>query len=58
VPAATTSLAPGGTTTVSGSVTAGGAPDAGRQLFGEMNVLSSEGAVLGTGSVQISAVTP
>jgi len=58
VPSATTSLAPGATTTVSGTVTASGTPAAGRQLFGEMNVLSSEGAVLGTGSVQISGVTP
>lgn len=52
-----TTLAPGATTTVSGTVTANATPAAGRQLFGEMNVLSSEGAVLGTGSVQISAVT-
>ena len=58
VPAATTALAPGGTTTVSGTVTANVSPATGRQLFGEMNVLSSEGAVLGTGSVRITSVTP
>lgn len=58
VPATTTALVAGGSTTVSGTVTANALPEAGRQLFGEMNVLSSEGAVLGTGSVQITAVTP
>jgi hypothetical protein len=58
VPATTTALAAGGSTTVSGTVTANAQPADGRKLFGEMNVLSSEGAVLGTGSVQITAVTP
>jgi hypothetical protein len=51
-------LPPGGTTTVSGTVTANAALTAGRQMFGEMNVLSTEGAVLGTGSVRITAVQP
>jgi hypothetical protein len=53
-----TTLQAGASTSVSGTVTADGTPAAGRQLFGEMNVLSSEDAVLGTGSVLITAVTP
>ena len=51
-------LAPGASTPVTGSVTAKTAPAAGRQLFGEMRVLSGAGAVLGTGSVIVGGVTP
>lgn len=51
------SLDNGESATVSGTVTANAAPASGRQLFGEMRVLSSEGAVVGTGGVLINAVT-
>lgn len=49
-------LARGATVTVAGALTATAAPEAGRRLFGEMRVLSSEGAVLGTGSVTVGSV--
>lgn len=52
------SLGSGETGTISGSVTANSTPAAGRELFGEMKVVSSEGATLGTGAVTINAVTP
>ncbi|WP_392543638.1 S8 family serine peptidase [Oryzobacter telluris] len=58
VPSASVDLAPGASTVVNGSVTAKTAPEAGRQLFGEMKVVSDAGAVLGTGSVLIGGVTP
>ncbi len=57
VPSTSIDLPAGGSTTVTGQVTAQEAPAAGRKLFGEMNVVSSEGAVLGTGSVVIGNVT-
>ena len=57
VPATAISLAPGASAGVTGSLTANTAPEAGRQLFGEMRVLSEQGAVLGTGSVLVGAVT-
>lgn len=57
VPATAFSLAPGASTGVTGSVTANAAPEAGRQLFGEMRVVSEQGAVLGTGAVLVGAVT-
>ncbi|MGX6603676.1 S8 family serine peptidase [Micromonosporaceae bacterium Da 78-11] len=57
VPATTVSLASGASTTITGSVTAASAPPAGRSLFGEMTVITDEGAVLGRGSVAITAVT-
>jgi subtilisin family serine protease len=50
-------LANGATTTVSGTVTALAAPPAGRQLFGEMTVVTDEGAIIGRGAVRIGAVT-
>ena len=49
-------LARGGTATITGALTASAAPEVGRRLFGEMRVLSSEGAVLGTGSVTVGGV--
>ncbi|MGZ4782367.1 MAG: S8 family serine peptidase [Oryzihumus sp.] len=52
------SLGLNGSSTISGVLTAQKAPAAGRQLFGEMTVSSSEGAVLGRGSVLIGSVTP
>lgn len=40
-------------------MTAKSAPEEGRELFGEMKVISSEGATLGTGAVKINkVVTP
>jgi hypothetical protein len=53
----TLTLANGDTATVSGTVTALAAPPAGRQLFGEMTVVTDEGAVVGRGAVRIGAVT-
>ena len=51
-------LASGASHTVTGSVTANTAAAEGRSLFGSMNIVSGTGAVLGTGDVQIGAVTP
>jgi subtilisin family serine protease len=51
-------LARGGTAKVTGTLTATAAPSGGRVLFGEMQVLSSEGAVLGTGSVRVTGTAP
>ena len=58
VPDTTVDLAAGASTTVTGAVTAKTAPAAGRQLFGEMKVVSTAGATLGTGSVVVGSVTP
>lgn len=49
-------LPAGGTGTISGQVVAESAPEEGRQLFGEMLVVSSENAVVGSGSVLIEQV--
>ena len=56
-PSALVNLANGQSTTISGTVTAVSAPEAGRQLFGELVVVSDQGAVLGRGSVIIGAVS-
>jgi subtilisin family serine protease len=56
VPNTTVTLANGATTTLSGSVTAQSAPAGGRQLFGEMTLVTDEGAVVGRGAVTIGAV--
>jgi hypothetical protein len=58
VPSTAFDLAPGASAPVTGQITANAAPAAGRQLFGEMRVLSDQGAVLGTGSVVVGSVTP
>lgn len=58
VPATALDLAPGASAPVTGEITANAAPAAGRQLFGEMRVVSDAGAVLGTGSVVVGNVTP
>jgi subtilisin family serine protease len=50
-------LDPGESTTISGTVTAATVPPAGRKLFGEMTVVTDEGAVVGSGAVSIGAVT-
>jgi subtilisin family serine protease len=57
-PAGQRALAPGAATTVQGTMTAEAAPVAGRVLFGEMRVLSSEGAPLGSGTVLVREVRP
>jgi subtilisin family serine protease len=57
VPGTLIPLASGGTGTVSGSVTALTTPAAGRQLFGDMVVVTEAGAAVGRGSVAIGNVT-
>ncbi|PZF91462.1 S8 family serine peptidase [Micromonospora deserti] len=49
-------LANGATATLSGSVTAQSTPAAGRELFGELAVVTSEGAVVGRGAVSVGTV--
>jgi Bacterial pre-peptidase C-terminal domain len=58
VDATPVALGSGGTGTINGSVTALVAPAVGRQLFGDMTVVTTQGAVVGRGSVAIGAVTP
>ncbi|WP_030526193.1 S8 family serine peptidase [Phycicoccus jejuensis] len=55
VPSGSVTLAGGASVTVNGAISPDAAAENGRQLFGEMNLLSTEGAVLGTGSVLVSA---
>ena len=50
-------LANGASATITGSVTALSVPAEGRQLFGEMRVVTDEGAVVGRGNVLIGTVT-
>jgi subtilisin family serine protease len=57
VPGTLIPLGAGGTGTISGSVTALGVPAAGRQLFGDLTVVTEAGAVVGHGSVAIGSVT-
>ncbi|GAB1693453.1 hypothetical protein [Krasilnikovia sp. M28-CT-15] len=52
------SLPNAASTTVTGTVTAASVPPSGRALFGEVAVVTDEGAVVGRGSVAITAVTP
>jgi hypothetical protein len=47
---------PGASKVISGTLTAKSSSVQGRQLFGEMNLLSASGALLGTGQVRIGAV--
>jgi subtilisin family serine protease len=54
---AAVTLANGASATISGSVTALSVPAEGRQLFGELRVVTDEGAVVGRGNVSIGAVT-
>jgi hypothetical protein len=56
VPKKVVSLANGASTTITGSVTARSAPADGRKLFGEMAVVTDEGAVVGRGNVAIGSV--
>ena len=56
-PAAGLTLANGASATLTGSVTARSAPAAGRQLFGDLTVVTDQGAVVGRGSVLVGAVS-
>ena len=56
-PATVVSLPNGASTTISASVTAAAPAPAGRDLFGEVAVMTDEGAVVGRGSVVIGSVT-
>jgi subtilisin family serine protease len=47
-----------GTVTLTGAVTALSVPPAGRTLSGELDVTTSEGAIVGRGIILIGAVTP
>ena len=56
-PVTVVDLAYDGSTTISGTVTALAAPASGRELLGELRVVTDEGAIVGRGSVVIGAVT-
>ena len=56
-PATQATLAYGGSTSFTGAVTAQSAAAPGRELFGELRVVTDEGAVVGRGNVVIGAVT-
>ncbi|GAA2725951.1 S8 family serine peptidase [Cellulomonas aerilata] len=58
VTSAPVTLAPGATTEITGTVTVGAVPAAGRSLFGTMSVVTGDGAVVGTGSVLVREVRP
>ncbi len=55
-PATLLTLANGASASITGAVTALSAPAAGRQLFGELQVVTDEGAVVGRGNVLIGTV--
>ncbi|MFI7575199.1 S8 family serine peptidase [Micromonospora sp. NPDC049497] len=55
-PATPLTLANGDTATLTGTVTALSTPAAGRKLYGELAVVTTEGAVVGRGAVSIGAV--
>ncbi len=55
-PSTPLTLAHGATGTLTGTVTAQSTPAAGRALYGELAVVTSEGAVVGRGAVAIGAV--
>ena len=57
VPGTPVELDTGETVEVAGTLTALTAPTEGRQLFGRMTVVSSEGAELGSGTVLVESVT-
>ncbi|MDP9793369.1 subtilisin family serine protease [Catenuloplanes nepalensis] len=56
VPQAYTSLANGATLTVNGTITAATVPPAGRSLTGELQVVTDQGAVVGTAIVTVASV--
>jgi hypothetical protein len=51
------SLANGKSATVTGTVTATSVPPAGRSMFGEVSIVTDEGAIVGRGSVAVTSVT-
>lgn len=53
----TVGLAHGDSVTVEGAITAKNAPIQGRRLFGELRLVTAEGAVAGTGTVLVKGVT-
>ncbi|MEU2614787.1 S8 family serine peptidase [Micromonospora sp. NPDC007271] len=55
-PTTSLTLANGATAALTGTVTALAAPAAGRELYGDVAVTTTEGAVVGRGSVSIGAV--
>ncbi|MDG4803747.1 S8 family serine peptidase [Micromonospora sp. WMMD980] len=55
-PGTTVSLPNGASATITGAVTVNAAPAEGRQLFGELNLVTDEGAVVGRGAVSIGTV--
>jgi subtilisin family serine protease len=57
VPQTFVQLANGESATITGAVTATSAPASGRQLFGDMSVVTDEGAVVGRGNVQVGSVS-
>jgi subtilisin family serine protease len=57
VPQAFVALPNGASATITGTVTAKSAPEPGRQLFGDMTVVTDEGAVIGRGNVVIDKVS-
>ncbi|MEU5723080.1 S8 family serine peptidase [Micromonospora sp. NPDC047738] len=55
-PATSLALDNGATATLTGTVTALAAPAAGRELYGDVAITTTEGAVVGRGSVSVGAV--
>ncbi|MGC3859653.1 S8 family serine peptidase [Micromonospora chersina] len=55
-PSTPLALANGATATLTGTVTAQATPAAGRELYGDLAVTTTEGAVVGRGSVEVGAV--
>jgi subtilisin family serine protease len=58
VDGSTVTLDQGGTAKVTGSLRPAAEPTEGRSLFGEMQVVSGEGAVLGSGTVLVTGSAP
>jgi hypothetical protein len=56
VPATPVTLANGASTTVTGSVTVASTPPANRELFGDLAIVTNEGAVVGRATVVIGSV--
>ncbi|GIF46019.1 pre-peptidase [Asanoa ferruginea] len=57
-PATTIDLPYGGSASITGAVTALSTPAPGRQLFGELRIVTDEGAVVGRSNVDIGTVIP
>ncbi|RKN43422.1 S8 family serine peptidase [Micromonospora endolithica] len=55
-PSTPLTLANGATATLTGAVTALSTPAAGRELYGELAVVTTEGAIVGRGAVSVGAV--